>query len=73
MTKQALHAATWAYFISATVYGVYSYGLLLATGNIFVPIAAHAVYDAFAFVRYHLKVGNEGWVSVFSISDACAL
>lgn len=52
----ALHAATWAYFLNATLSGLFFHYLLLSTGNIFVPIVAHAFYDAFALVRYHLKV-----------------
>eukprot|EP00752_Nemacystus_decipiens_P001536 g1505.t2 len=52
----SLHAATLAYFVTATVSGVFFHGLLLFSGNIFVPIVAHAVYDAIALVRYHVKV-----------------
>ena len=54
--RQSLHAATLAYFVTATVSGVFFHGLLLYSGNIFVPIVAHAVYDAIALVRYHVKV-----------------
>ncbi|CAM9418933.1 unnamed protein product [Ectocarpus fasciculatus] len=51
-----LHAATVAYFLTATLSGMFFHGLFLTTGNIFVPIVAHAVYDAIALVRYHVKV-----------------
>ncbi|CAN0016265.1 unnamed protein product [Scytosiphon promiscuus] len=52
----SLHAATLAYFLTATISGMAFHGMLLSTGNIFVPIVAHAVYDAIALVRYHVKV-----------------
>ncbi|CAM9568887.1 unnamed protein product [Ectocarpus sp. 6 AP-2014] len=52
----SLHAATVAYFLTATLSGMFFHGLFLSTGNIFVPIVAHAVYDAIALVRYHVKV-----------------
>ncbi|CAM9203915.1 unnamed protein product [Ectocarpus sp. 13 AM-2016] len=51
-----LHAATVAYFLTATLSGMFFHGLFLSTGNIFVPIVAHAAYDAIALVRYHVKV-----------------
>eukprot|EP00904_Undaria_pinnatifida_P006092 jgi/Undpi1/2612/HiC_scaffold_13.g05991.m1 len=51
----ALHAATWAYFINATLSGLFFHYLLLSSGNICVPILAHAFYDAYALMRYHLK------------------
>lgn len=54
--SQSLHAATLAYFLIATISGMAFHGMLLSTGNIFVPIVAHAVYDAIALARYHVKV-----------------
>ncbi|CAM9382385.1 unnamed protein product [Ascophyllum nodosum] len=53
------HAATWAYFVNAAVCGMYFHWLLLSTGNIFVPIVTHAVYDAFALIFCHLKVTRQ--------------
>jgi len=61
---QSLHAASLAYFLTATFAGVFFHGLLLSTGNIFVPMVAHAVYDAIALVRYHVKARQgkrEAW------------
>ncbi|CAN0111505.1 unnamed protein product [Pylaiella littoralis] len=52
----SLHAATFAYFLAATITGMFFHGLLLSTGNIFVPIVAHAVYDAITLVRCHFEV-----------------
>lgn len=45
-----------SYFINAALNGMFFHGLLLSTGNIFVPIVAHAVHNAFALVHCHLKV-----------------
>lgn len=45
-----------AYFINATLNGIFFHCLLLSTGNIFIPIVAHAVHNAFALVHCHLKV-----------------
>jgi membrane protease YdiL (CAAX protease family) len=44
------HAATRTYAIAATLIGLYFGGVLLTTGNLLVPIIAHAVYDVGAFV-----------------------
>lgn len=57
---QVLHAASLAYFVNASLCGVYFHWLLLSTGNIVVPIVTHAVYDAFALVFCHLKARNSG-------------
>ncbi|CAM9208962.1 unnamed protein product, partial [Hapterophycus canaliculatus] len=51
-----LHAVSLAYFVNATLNGIFFHCLLLSTGNIFVPIVAHAVHNAFALVHCHLKV-----------------
>jgi len=51
----ALHAFTRAYVVYATLMGLYLGALLMATGNLLVPILAHAVYDFIAlayFVRW---------------------
>lgn len=74
--QQSLHAATLAYFVTATVSGVFFHGLLLSSGNIFVPIVAHAVYDAIALVRYHVKVRQAIRTQrtlVFRVSFMCLL
>jgi uncharacterized protein len=44
------HALSPAYAVLATGIGLYLGGLWLATGNLLVPIAAHAVYDFVALV-----------------------
>lgn len=41
---------------------MFFHGLLLSTGNIFVPIVAHAVHNTFALVLCHLKVRFLGGV-----------
>lgn len=53
---QLLHAVSWAYFFNAALNGMFFHGLLLSTGNILVPIVAHAVHNTFALVHCHLKV-----------------
>lgn len=53
---QVFHAVSVSYFINAALNGMFFHGLLLSTGNIFVPIVAHAVHNAFALVNCHLKV-----------------
>jgi membrane protease YdiL (CAAX protease family) len=55
-----LHALTLFYFLLATAIGLY-FSLLLATsGNLLVPVVAHAVYDLFALylLRQKLHVDN---------------
>ncbi len=46
----ALHAVNAAYAVLAAIIGVYLGWLYLATGNLAVPIVAHAVYDFVALV-----------------------
>lgn len=53
---QVLHAVSLAYFLNATLNGIFFHCLLLSTGNIFVPMVAHAVHNAFALVLCHIKV-----------------
>lgn len=54
--NQARHAGTLGSGIDAAVLGVYVHCLLLSTGNILVPIVAHAVFDAILFVAEHVHV-----------------
>jgi len=49
-----LHAVNVAYAVLATVMGLYLGWLWLATGNLLVPIVAHAVYD-FLALMYTLR------------------
>ncbi|CAM9419221.1 unnamed protein product [Chrysoparadoxa australica] len=51
----ALHAVTPAYGILAAVDGAYFSWLLLATGNLAVPMISHALYDAGALCYTHWK------------------
>lgn len=44
------HALTWTYAVLAGLISVYFGWLLAATGNLLVPIAAHAAYDFLAFI-----------------------
>eukprot|EP00752_Nemacystus_decipiens_P001531 g1501.t1 len=53
-----LHAVSFSYFINAALNGMFFHGLLLSTGNIFVPVVAHAVHNAFALVHCHLKTSR---------------
>lgn len=46
----ALHAFTLGYFLMASAFGLYLGWLYEASGNLAVPILAHAVYDVFALV-----------------------
>ena len=55
-TTQVRHAGTLGSGIDAAVLGVYVHCLLLSTGNILVPIVAHAVFDAILFVVEHVNV-----------------
>jgi len=52
-----LHLITPTYAILASAFGLYLGGLLLATGDVLVPIVAHAVYDvvALGFLRERTK------------------
>jgi len=55
-----LHAVTVAYAVLATLMGLYLGWLWMATGNLALPIAAHAVYDFLALVyilRGHRRDG----------------
>eukprot|EP00903_Cladosiphon_okamuranus_P013591 g12658.t1 len=53
-----LHAVSVSYFINAALNGMFFHGLLLFTGNIWVPIVAHAVHNSFVLVRCHLKTSR---------------
>ena len=53
-----VHPITKAYAILAGLIGVYFGGLYLATGNLIVPIVAHAAYDFVALV-YLLRAPDE--------------
>ncbi|CAB1097781.1 unnamed protein product [Ectocarpus sp. CCAP 1310/34] len=53
-----LHAVSLAYFLNATLNGIFFHCLLLSTGNILVPMVAHAVHNAFALVHCHLKTSG---------------
>ncbi|CAM9419980.1 unnamed protein product [Ectocarpus sp. 4 AP-2014] len=53
-----LHAVSLAYFLNATLNGIFFHCLLLSTGNIFVPMVAHAVHNAFALVHCHIKTSG---------------
>jgi hypothetical protein len=50
MTFGLAHAVTRGYAIAAGLVGLYLGGMLLLTGNLLVPMIAHAVYDLGAFV-----------------------
>jgi membrane protease YdiL (CAAX protease family) len=52
------HAITPSYAVVAGLIGLYLGGLWIATGNLLVPITAHAVYDFLALV-YLVKVRGE--------------
>lgn len=52
------HAATRAYTIAAALIGLYLGGVLLLTGNLLVPIVAHAVYDLGAFAYLFRMTGE---------------
>lgn len=62
---QALHATTWTYFAFATAAGLLFHSLLMLTGNIFVPIVAHALFNSVSDVGNHLRVWMGG-LSFFS-------
>lgn len=53
------HAATCAYAVAATVIGLYLGAVLLVTGNLLVPIVAHAVYDLGAFAYLFWMNGED--------------
>ncbi len=46
------HAVTGLYALIATVFGLYLGGLWVATGDLTVPIVAHAAYDFVAFMTF---------------------
>lgn len=50
------HAVSWAYFVNAALSGMFFHGLQLSTGNMFVPVVAHAAHNAFSLLHCHLKV-----------------
>jgi len=50
----AMHAVTRAYFVLAAVMGLYLGALYLLTGNLLLPSAVHALYDAVA-IGYLLR------------------
>ncbi|CAM9615210.1 unnamed protein product [Discosporangium mesarthrocarpum] len=50
-----LHPASLGYVVLASLYGVYFHVTLLLSGNLLVPVMAHGLYDAFAFVFQHFK------------------
>jgi membrane protease YdiL (CAAX protease family) len=52
------HAATRTYAIVAGLVGLYLGGVLILSGNLLVPIIAHAVYDLGAFV-YLFRLNEE--------------
>jgi uncharacterized protein len=54
-----LHWITWSYLWFATFMGLYLGGVWLATGNLLVPILAHALYDFLALVYFLKKSGRE--------------
>ena len=51
-----LHALTFFYFLFATAIGLYFSFLLAMSGNLLVPIVAHAVYDLFALYLLRQKL-----------------
>ncbi len=57
-----LHLITPTYAFLAATFGLYLGGLMLTTGNVLVPIVAHAVYDvvAIGFLRERGRRGGEG-------------
>lgn len=63
------HAVTRAYAIAAGLVGLYLGGLLLVTGNMLVPIVAHAVYDLGAFVYLFSMERREQGTSAGEQSD----
>lgn len=54
------HALTPAYFLAATLIGVYFGWLALAYDDLVAPIVAHAVYDAFALMFIQFRAGRDG-------------
>lgn len=46
------HAVTKAYFVMATLIGLYLGWLFLATGNLLVPVLVHFLYDWIVLTRY---------------------
>lgn len=50
----AAHAVSPAYFVIASLMGLYLGALYLWTGNLLVPIAVHALYDWIA-IRFYLR------------------
>jgi uncharacterized protein len=50
-----LHAVNWSYALMAAVVGLYLGWLWLASGNLLVPVTAHAAYDFLALV-YLIKL-----------------
>jgi len=58
------HAGTWTYFLLAFMISVYFGFLLDYTGNLFVPIAIHALYDfvVFLYIRFTLHKRPENFL-----------
>mgnify|MGYP006283739743 CR=1 FL=1 len=52
------HAITPAYFVLASLMGLYLGGIYLATGNLLVPILVHFLYDWIVLSRYLAKRKN---------------
>ncbi|CAN0111903.1 unnamed protein product [Pylaiella littoralis] len=52
------HAVSWAYFVNAALSGMFFHGLQLSTGNMFVPVVAHAAHNAFSLLHCHLKTSR---------------
>ena len=55
----ALHALTLFYFLFATAIGLYFSFLLAMSGNLLVPVVAHAVYDLFALYLLRQKLNAD--------------
>ncbi|CAN0016402.1 unnamed protein product, partial [Scytosiphon promiscuus] len=52
----ARHAGTLGSAFDAAVLGIYVHCILLLTGNLLVPIIAHAVFDGILFIAEHVEV-----------------
>ncbi len=55
-----LHPMNWAYVLLAAVMGLLLGGLWIVTGNLLVPIVAHAVYDFLALLWIRKMHGDRG-------------
>ncbi len=63
-----LHSLTAAYAVLATIVGAYLGWLALATGNLLVPIIAHALYDFVALV-YLIRTARRKATQNFASGD----